>query len=168
MTFPSTLEKFDSNLWGCHVPIPEEIAPLFIEGNNRRIVFSLNGSSPVHAALMKAKPYWFILVNKTLRDQLGLTVGSALTVYLEKDNSEYGHEVPEELQVLLDQDDVANSYFQKLTKGKQRALIYIVSKVKSPQSRLNKALAIASHLVESKGKLDFKVLNIKIKHFNNL
>ena len=87
---------------------------------------------------------------------------------MEKDLSEYGHEMPEEMQVLLDQDEVGSGYFYGLTKGKQRGLVYIVTKVKNINSRLNKSLAILEHLKDVKGKLDYKMLNEKIKYYNNL
>jgi hypothetical protein len=55
-----------------------------------------------------------------------------------------------------------------LTKGKQRGLIYIVTKVKNTNSRLNKSLAIIEHLKDVKGNLEYKMLNEKIKYYNNL
>jgi uncharacterized protein YdeI (YjbR/CyaY-like superfamily) len=76
--------------------------------------------------------------------------------------------MPEELQVLLDQDDMGNELFHALTKGKQRSLVYLVSKVKNSNSRLNKSLAIIEHLKDVKGKLDYRMLNEKIKYYNNL
>ncbi|MBE62878.1 MAG: hypothetical protein CMB89_11005, partial [Flammeovirgaceae bacterium] len=65
-----------------------------------------------------------------------------------------------------DQDKLASEFFHDLTPGKQRNLIYIISKVKNTDSRINKALAIIDHLTERNGKLDFKLLNEKIKEYN--
>ncbi len=166
--FVSTLEKFDSNLWQFHVPIPETLALSLIEGANKRVICTLNGQVGFRTALMKSEGYWFVLVNKDHRDQLQLNEGHQLNVSLEKDHSEYGHEMPEEFQVLLDQDELGETYFKSLTMGKQRSLVYIVTKVKNSKSRLNKAMAIVEHLKEVKGKLDFKMLNEKIKFYNNL
>jgi hypothetical protein len=165
--FDKTLEKFDSNLWQYHIPIPENIALSLIVEDNKRVICTLNGQVSFQTALMKSEAYWFILVNKNHRDQLQVQEGQKLTVTLEKDNSEFGHEMPEEFRVLLDQDELGESYFKALTIGKQRSLVYIVTKVKNSQSRLNKALAILEHLKEAKGKLDFKKLNEKIKFYNN-
>ena len=165
-TFLGKLEKFDSNLWQYHIPVPEEIATTYIEGENRRIYCTLNGKLKIQCALMKAQPYWYVLVNKELRNKLAVEEGNTIEVLLEKDHSEFGHEVPEEFQVMMDQDEEGNGYFQSLTPGKQRALIYLVTKVKNSDSRIKKSLAIFHHLKEVKGKLDFKMLNETIKHFN--
>lgn len=115
---------------------------------------------------MKAQTYWYVLVNKELRNKLGINEGNTVEVLLEKDHTEFGHEVPEEFQVMMDQDEEGRSYFQSLTPGKKRALIYLVTKVKNSDSRIKKSLAIFHHLKEVKGKLDFKMLNETIKHFN--
>lgn len=168
ISFLSTLEDFHTNLWRFHLPVPDDIAVQFIEGDNKRVRVQLEGIPVFPAALMKNKEYWFILLNKTNRKKLKISEGDKIAMTLEKDNSEYGHEMPEELQVLLDQDEVGGRYFYALTKGKQRGLIYIVTKVKNTNSRLNKSLAIIEHLKDVRGKLDYKLLNEKIKYYNNL
>lgn len=107
------------------------------------------------------------MINKVSREKLGLKAGDKVTLELEKDSSAYGIPMPESLQVMLDQDGVGSKYFHSLTPGKQRSLIYIVSKVKSLDKQINKSLAILDHLKDVKGKLDFKMLNTKIKEYNN-
>ncbi len=108
----------------------------------------------------------YILVNQKIRTKLNISEGDKVEVTLEKDNSEYGIPMPESFNVLLDQDEVGSKFFHSLTPGKQRSLIYIVGKVKSIDSQLNKGLAILDHLTEVQGKLDFKALNVKIKEYN--
>tara|TARA_R110002051_G_scaffold311039_1_gene384606 strand:- start:758 stop:1120 length:363 start_codon:yes stop_codon:yes gene_type:complete len=119
-------------------------------------------------ALMKSKDYWYVLVNQDLRTHLKLDGKHLFPVKIERDHSEYGHEMPEELQVLMDQDEEGAHFFKKLTPGKQRMMVYTVTKVKSPESRMKKALAIIHHLKLVKGKLDYKQLNELIKYYNKL
>ena len=163
----SKIRKFDSNLWYYHFSIPDEIAKELIIDDNKRVICTVNGEFSWPAAIMKSEHYWFILVNKSTMNKLSLQEGASVEVTLEKDNSTYGFEMPEEFQTLIDQDDEVNQYFHQLTKGKQRSLIYIITKVKSPDSRLRKALAIGYHLKDVQGNLNFKLLNETIKAFNN-
>ena len=139
-----------------------------MDENHRRVLIWIKDSGPHHMALMKAKECWYVLVNQTLRKKLNLDEEKAFSVRIERDHSEFGHDVPEELLVMLDQDEEGNNYFRNLTPGKQRSLIYIVTTVKNPDSRMRKSLAIVHHLKLAKGKLDFKQLNELIKHYNNL
>jgi hypothetical protein len=165
-TIHTTLEKFDSNLWGHHFPIPEDIARQFIEGNNRRVICQISEVYTMQCALMPSSEGFFILINKPMVTKLGLNVGEKVTLNLEKDRSEFGHELPEVFTALLEQDDEGRDYFYQLAQGKQRSLIYLIGKVKNIDSQMGKGLAILQHLKDEKGKLDFKKLNILIKEYN--
>lgn len=168
ISFTGTLGKFDFNHWHYHIPVPDEISSQMMDEKHRRVLIWIKDSGPHHMALMKAKECWYVLVNQDLRKRLNLENEKSFPVKIERDHSEFGHDVPEELQVLLDQDEEGNGYFRQLTPGKQRSLIYIVATVKNPESRIRKSLAIIHHLKLAKGKLDFKQLNEWIKHYNNL
>lgn len=168
MEFQGKLENFDFNHWSYHVPVPEKISSELLEKNQLRVLVSINHQGPYHMALMKAKAYWYLLINQEIRSKLSLESGDALTITITSDFSEYGHELPDEFQVLMDQDEEGTRYFKSLTPGKQRSLVYLVTKVKNPESRMKKSLAIMHHLRLTKGKLDFKQLNELIKYYNNL
>lgn len=166
--FNGVLSKFDFNHWQYHIPVPEELIPELMDENNRRVLVWLNEEGPYHMALFKAKTCWYILINQQIRSRLEIEEGNQVNIKLERDHREFGHEVPEEFTVMLDQDEIANEIFSKLTPGKQRSLIYLITKVKNPESRIKKSLAILHHLRLSKGKIDGKQLNELIKHYNNL
>jgi hypothetical protein len=166
--FQGILTSFDYNHWQYHFPVPMEVADAMIRGDNRRVLAWFEEVGPFHVALMKSKEYWYILVTKNLRNKLELKENSPCNILLEQDQSDYGHQVPEEFEVLLDQDEEGRKYFDSLTPGKQRSLIYLVTKVKNQESRMKKSLAILHHLKVAKGKLNFKQLNEWIKHYNNL
>lgn len=168
--FLSRLKKFDrktSKVYGWHIPIPYEIADAFIEGTKRRIKCTFENGYEHFTGLMPFKHYWYILVSTDIVSTLNLSEEQEITILLEKDNSQYGMSMPEELQVLLDQDETGFKHFDNLTPGKQRNLIYIVSKVKNTNKRLSKALAIVNHLNSQNGQLDFKLLAQKIKEYNH-
>lgn len=164
--FTAIVEDFNAQLWRHHLIVPTEIATQFIEGDNRRVICTIMHDHQMNCALMATKEYWFILINKSIRSKYGINTGDKIAVQLEKDRSEYGMEMPEEMLVVMDQDESGTQYFKSLTMGKQRSLLYIVNKVKNSDSRINKALAIMDHLNEAKGQLDFKALNEKIKAYN--
>lgn len=166
ISLTTTLEKFDSNLWRFHFPIVENIAKSFIVGNDRRVICTVNNQLTLHCALMPHSDGYFILINKDHVKKLGLSIGTRVDLKLEKDHSEYGHRVPESFNALLDQDTEGKRYFDQLTPGKKRSLIYLVAKVKNVESQLNKGLAVLQHLKEEKGILDFKKLNLLIKEYN--
>ena len=161
------LEKMDSNLWGYHFRIPEEIAEKFKNGNDRRVIVKFNNSLKNHCAIMPSPEGPFIMLNKALVKQLQIQIGDKVDLEIEKDTSEFGMPVSEEFEAVIFGDDQVFEYFQKLTPGKKRNLIHLVNKVKNPDIKINRAMAIAHHLMDVKGNIDFKQLNETIKDFNN-
>ena len=66
--------------------------------------------------------------------------------------------VPEELDELMKMDVDFSTHFENLTPGKQRNIIYAISKFKSSDLRIRTAVVMAEHLKANSGKLDFKML----------
>jgi hypothetical protein len=167
--FKSVIENFNTDLWHYHFVIEKVVAEKFIEGKDRRVMCTINESLTIPCALMHhGDGNYFINLNKEVRKKLKLNVGDKITFSLDKDNSEYGIPMPEEMKELLLIDDEANKHFHALTPGRQRSLLYLIGKPKNSATRLNKALAITEFLKLHKGNLDYKLLHQFIKEFNKL
>ncbi|MFT7381913.1 MAG: prefoldin subunit 5 [Roseivirga sp.] len=166
ISFVSTLEQLNYNIWSYHIPVSPEITKEITADGNRRVICQVNNIATIHSALMPLDQGSYILVNKQVRNQLTISEGDKVQITLEKDTSEYGMPMPDSFRVLLDQDEIGSEYFHALTPGKQRGLIYVVGKIKNLDSQLNKGMAILEHLTERKGQLDYKALNVKIKEYN--
>ncbi len=164
--FSTTVQKFDSNLWGYHFPVPIAIADKFVTGNDRRIVCKINNAIQIQGALMPYSEGYFILINQGLIKRLRLSIGENVNLEIEKDKSEFGLPMPDSFRALLDQDSESTTLFNNLTPGKKRSLIYLVGKVKNIDSQLNKGLAIVEHLKTEKGILNYKKLHQLIKAHN--
>ena len=156
----------ESVLWGGFMVVPKDIAELLIEDGKRRVICTLDEDKVFQCAIMRANGLYFINVGKPLRQKFNLKLGQKFNIVMAKDESEYGMEIAEELEALLNQDDLFSTQFHALTPGKQRSLMYIVLKLKAADKRIVKSLAIAEHLAEANGKLYFKQLNEKIKELN--
>ena len=155
-----------SNLWGFHFRIPEEVAIKFKNGKDRRIIATFNNQIKNHCAIMPSHEGPFIMLNKQLVQQLNIEEGDLVAIQIEKDNSEFGMPICEEFEAVILGDKEVFNHFKRLTPGKQRNLIHLVNKIKSPDIKMIRSMAIAHHLMEAKGKLEFKQLNNTIKEFN--
>jgi hypothetical protein len=164
MEFDALLENFNTRLWTWHVKVPEAVAKAFAEGNDRRVVCTLNGSVEFQCAIMPAgEGVFFINLNKQLRDKLKLKEGSRVRVSLCKDESEFGLPMPQELDELLQMDEEGRRLFMALTPGKKRNLLYITGQPKTPDGRLRRAVIVVDHLRKMGGKINFKLLNEALK-----
>ncbi len=174
MNFTAILDDFQSELWHFFIPVPAAIANQFIENTDRRVVCTLktmgdSGQSvDFQCALMpRGDGSSFINVNKKIRDKLKLKVGQQVEVFLKKDESEYGLPMPDEFREVLDSDPEGNDFFEALTPGKKRSLLYIAGQLKNVDSRISRALAIVEHLKKNEGKINFKQLGEDIKNMNS-
>ena len=168
LAFQSKLSKFEkSPLWKHYLEVPSEIIRQ-VPDSLKRFDVKVNNSIAWTTAIMKTKTFHFILLNDSRVKQLGLSIDSLVEIELTENTSKYGIEMPEQLQMELDQDEAVSTRFESLTPGNQRTIINIVIKVKNPESRTKKAKAISHLLFEmTDNKVDYKRLNELIKFYNN-
>lgn len=137
------------------------------EKNAARIIFSINGKGRISRALMPSGTGdYFILLNQEICKQYQLEPEEEVTLAIEPDDSEYGMPLPEELAELWAVDEEAYRVFHLMTPGKQRSLIYQISKPKGAETRIKKAVQISEYLKSVNGKLDYKELNAYMKADN--
>ncbi len=161
------MEQIGSELWENIFRVENSIAEQFIMGDDKRVICTVNGQVRYHAALLHdGMGGYMMLLNQARRKQLGVRAGDLLTIQLEKDTSEYGMPMSNELREVLDQDSDADALFHRLTPGKQRTLIHWTDNVKNPDIRIRRALVMTAHLTARQGGIDFKELNEELKEAN--
>ncbi len=164
MKFSSQLEKGNTNIYQWFFAVPKEVAEVFIEGTNRRVVTTVNNTLQYHCAIhSNGVDGYRIMLNRERCKKLGIIRGETIQIELQKDRSEYGIPMSDELREVLDQNSEADRFFHSLTKGVQRTLIYWSDNVKSPEIKIRRALVMTDHLLTQNGKPDYKLLNVEMK-----
>lgn len=162
--FKAPLEKFEDTLYMVHVKVPNEIREAFAAKKIKRIMSSVNGSTPTHNAFLSAgNGIYYIKLSKNTLKEIGADMGDLLQVNIEEDTSKYGMAIPEEMEELLRQDEEGSVLFHKLTPGKIRSLLFKVGGFKSSDKRIEKSVIILEHLKANEGVLDWKMLNEAFK-----
>lgn len=165
LSFSAVLEVSTNKLWGAHLVVPPLIAATFLDTGSQRVICTLNDTHTFQCALL---PYTngvrVISINKSIQKKLKLTLGDTVVINLAPDESEYGLPMPEEFDGILNSDADAKQYFEALTAGKKRTLLYIVDKPKSSDMKIHLGLIIAEHLKAQKGLLNYKILNQALKN----
>lgn len=87
-----------------------------------------------------------ITVSSDRMKKLKVDLSDTVKLTLERDFSEYGFEVPIELEEVLNQDSIVKQRFDSLSLGKRRATIYLVLQVKSSDKRIEKSIIILENL----------------------
>ncbi|NNE32713.1 MAG: YdeI/OmpD-associated family protein [Winogradskyella sp.] len=132
------------------IVLPNEHILDFITRNEKRIrvVTKFEKKSiEFYAALKKDKTgLYYIYFSKAKQKELGIFQNDYFTLQIFEDTSKYGVEMSEELQAVLLTDFEAFQIFENLTPGRKRSLIYAISRYKSPQTRVDKALILTQNL----------------------
>ncbi|MCX6186412.1 MAG: YdeI/OmpD-associated family protein [Bacteroidetes bacterium] len=132
-------------------------------GINIRLLCTLNKQLTFQCGLVAlGNGSAYISINKKRMKVLKVKKGDEVNVDLVIDTSEYGMDMPEELEELLIQDIEGKRRFDLLTPGKKRYIIHYISVVKSKQIRLDKALLLIGNLKLTKeGKESFREILVK-------
>ena len=132
------------------IVLPEMPITEFIEGGHKRIKVLAtfeNKTIEFYAALKKEKTGIFrIYFSKAKQKELDVFMNDYFELQVFEDTSKYGVEMSEELEAVLLSDYEAYTIFEGLTPGKQRSIIYAISRYKSPQLRVDKALLLTENL----------------------
>ena len=164
-SFTAQIGRFDSNLWHFHIMVPDDVAKNFIHGNDRRVICTLNDKVEFQCALMPAgNGLYFINLNKKIRDTLGLSLNNKVEVSLQKDETEYGLPMPEELAELMKMDEAGYKIFHSLTPGKQRTMLHFIGTPKNTDIRIIRAICVIEHLKINNGKIIYRQLMDMVKN----
>ncbi|CAN5407629.1 hypothetical protein BH10ACI3_BH10ACI3_20960 [soil metagenome] len=164
VSFETTLIKSPLESGWHFLTIEREIVDKFaFTGKSKRVVCSIKGGEPFQCALMPWGEIFYIIVNKSKRESAGIDAGDTVEVELVLDESKYGLPMPEEFQEVLNQDHEGDRLFHALTEGKQRSVLYYVSKIKDIDKRIHASLIFVDHLKENDGKIDNRLLMEELK-----
>ena len=141
-----------------YIEVKQEIIANLGGKMNIRLICTINKSLSFQCGLMAlGQGNAYISINSKRMKELKVKEGDEVFVELAIDKSEYGMDVPEELQELLNQDPEGKRRFDILSPGKKRYIIYYVAGVKSSHLRLDRALLLITNLKLTKeGKESFR------------
>ena len=154
-------EPFEITLTGNYytLHLPEHIVKPFFEKDMKRVAVkaSFQGRQlRFHGAIQKRKGDYYMMFGKRHQKKLGIFPNDFFQLQFFEDTSKYGVEVPEELDAVLFSDYDAFKIFEDFTPGKQRGIIYAISRYASSQTRIDKSLQLCENL--KRGIRDNKIL----------
>ncbi|TAI49214.1 YdeI/OmpD-associated family protein [Flagellimonas allohymeniacidonis] len=129
--------------------LPSEIVNPFVEKGHKRVKVTASfedKSITFYAAIQKRQGKYLMMFCKNNQKSLGIFPNDYFQVQLFEDTSKYGVEMPEEFDAVLLSDYEAHQIFESLTDGKKRGIIYMISRYRNPQTRIDKSLLLCENL----------------------
>jgi hypothetical protein len=125
-----------------------------------RLLCTVNGKLTFQCGLMAlGNGNSYITINQARMKKLKLKTGDSATVKLEKDDSEYGLPMSEEMETVLMQDEEGFRRFKALTPGMRRYMIQYVNTVKNPQLKIDRSVMMIHNLKQTtEGKETFRAI----------
>lgn len=138
-----------------YLTVPKSILLELNDGQNKslynqRVNVSVNNGEAWKAGTVALgdETAYITFSNKRLKEA-NVKEGDIVEVHISVDHSEFGFDVPEEWRFALEQDEIAQQRFSELSKGFQRAIIYLVLQVKSSDKKIEKSLFYLENLKRS-------------------
>lgn len=143
----STIQKLDQKRGGyCYFPINKQLIMQYEKNSKTRFICTIDDSYTFSCGLNHlGEGNYFVMLTKDRMNNIGKSVGDSIAIQLVEDTSKLGIEIPEVLEILLEQDPRLNAKFAQLTPGKQRSIIFQMNKIKD----LNKQVAKTIELIDT-------------------
>ena len=139
--------KISSNSTSNVLPFEENQAKTILKKFGKRVLYIVNEKHTFHGAILFSKTIGhYLYFSKRKIKELGLENGEVLNIEIKKDASTYQFAICEEFKAVFDTDPEANREFQKLTDGRKRGIIHHINSAKRSETRINRALKLASNL----------------------
>lgn len=84
--------------------------------------------------------HYYIVLSKDKIKKLNKSIGDTMSFTLRKDPNPLGAEIPEAMQILMDQDPVLRAKFDSITDGKKRGIIHYISSTKNLDLQVERAI----------------------------
>lgn len=143
----STIQKLDQRRGGyCYFPINKQLIMQYEKNSKTRFICTIDDSYTFSCGLNHlGEGNYFVMLTKDRMNNIGKSVGDSIAIQLVEDTSKLGIEIPEVLEILLEQDPRLNAKFAQFTPGKQRSIIFQMNKIKD----LNKQVAKTIELIDT-------------------
>ena len=168
MKFTSHIKRFAESYATFHIPISNEVYnEMILKAKDKRVICTINNDFTFHCAMQSKVTFYFLMLNQETCKKYNYQENDEVEVVLKPDTSKYGMEISEEFQEVLYSDPDGEKWFNKLTGGKKRNLLYLTNKTKNSELRIEKCFVILEHLKRNKGNLDLQLLAEDFKNFKN-
>lgn len=136
-----------------YLKIDAEIINQFPNKRHTRFLCTLDGSLTYQCGLnhLGDGNFFIILSTKNLA-AVGKTLGDSIEFELKEDPNPLGVDMPEILEIVLEQNSELNADWEKLTLGKKRSVIFNIIKIKDLDTQVQKVTQLINEAQSTKAK----------------
>ncbi len=133
-----------------YILLPFSVVELFGTGSQVKVRGTINGVPYRSSAMPEGDGTHYMVVNKGIRDQAGVTRGSEVEVVMDIDSEPREVEIPPELNAALADSVASRSAFEKLSYSHQNEYCQWIREAKKEETKLRRAEKAIEMLQEGK------------------
>ena len=128
-----------------YLTISAEIVEQFDRKKKTRLICRLDDQLEFQCGLNHlGDGNFFIIISMKNLKSIDKQVGEEVQFEIWPDPNPLGVDIPEEIVVLLGQDEILNQQFENLTDGKKRGIIHQVKRIKNIDLKITRAIELIS------------------------
>jgi Domain of unknown function (DUF1905) len=115
-----------------YLTIPAQVVNQFEQKRQTRLLCTIEEKYTFQCGLNHlGDGNFFIIIGSQKMKDIGRKLGDKIRFEIKQDPNPLGVDIPEVLEVVLEQDEELKGIFENLSMGKQRSVIFAIQKIKS-------------------------------------
>jgi hypothetical protein len=147
-TFQATLARPAGIGTWTYLDIPLDLAALYGAKGQIKVCGTINGCPFRSSAMPRGDGAHYLVVNKTIRDQIGATQGDTVTVTLERDTAGRDISAPDDFQRALDMNDAARTIFVGFSPSRRKLYVEWIEAAKSSATRQRRIQSAVARIAQ--------------------
>lgn len=134
-TFKATLERPPGTGTWTYLVVPFDVQKTFGAKGQLKVRGTINGVSFRSSLMPQGDGTHYLVVNKTIRDNIGASAGSTVRVTLERDTAPRSVNVAGDFRRALSRNREAKAAFEKMSYSHQKAYVEWIESAKYAETR---------------------------------
>jgi hypothetical protein len=152
LTFKSILERPEGVGTWTYVAVPLDLHEALGSRGQIRVKCTIGGHIFRASAMPKGDGTHYIVVNKSVRDAIGVTRGDVVEMTIERDTAERKVDMPADLAAALEQHPTAAAAFAKLSYSHQKEYVDWIDSAKKEETRQRRVEGTVERVIEGRGQ----------------
>jgi hypothetical protein len=149
-TFDAPLERPDAPGAWTYVRAPGDLATIYGSRGSIKVIGSINGYPYRGSAMPFGDGTHFLVVNKAIRDALGVDVGSVVRMTIRPDTTPREIEAPADLLAALSDHQAAQAYYDRLAPSHRKLYVEWIEDAKKPETRARRVQGAIERLAQGR------------------
>jgi len=152
--FKAKLKRPDTPGSWTYVDVPCDVEQVFGHKGQVKVKGTIDSYPYRSSAMPNGDGSHFLVVSKTIRDNIGAKQGDSVQVVMDVDTHPCTAEIPDDFQQALDRQSVAKAIFEKFSYSRQSEYVAWIESAKTDKTRISRIQSAVDRIARGLGLKD--------------